>query len=324
MSSTTHRSKPLRIGFIPEHFSTPIHFAQTHFDLNADLHAVPLGTGHLTKLLAAGPSQTTPGNDGDEHGIDVAVGLTEGFVADLGRKQAAGEISGDGAYGLVGTYVETPLCWGITVGADRRDINSVADLKGRDVGVSRMGSGSHVMASVLADQQGWRGKDAFEVKVIGNFKALRDAVNAAAKGSQADEVKKADFFMWEHFTTKRFWDLGEVKRVGEIYTPWPSWVVAARNDVPRDSIDDLLKKLDQGIQHYLGNTEEAVQHITSVMEYSDEDAREWMRGVRFASSTAGVDSNMVAKTIGVLQKANVLNDKAGGPETMITQARERR
>lgn len=74
-----------------EHFSTPLHFAQKHFGLNATLVPFPSGTGHMITSLQA-----------DE--IDVGIGLTEGWVAGLGKH---GEKAG---YKIVGTYVETPLC----------------------------------------------------------------------------------------------------------------------------------------------------------------------------------------------------------------------
>jgi ABC-type nitrate/sulfonate/bicarbonate transport system substrate-binding protein len=40
--------------------------------------------------------------------------------------------------------------WAISTGA-KRDINSVADIKGGKIGISRIGSGSYVMGFVLAD-----------------------------------------------------------------------------------------------------------------------------------------------------------------------------
>lgn len=40
---------------------------------------------------------------------------------------------------MVGTYVETPLCWAISTGAGREDVSSVEDLKGKKIGVSRIG-----------------------------------------------------------------------------------------------------------------------------------------------------------------------------------------
>ncbi len=42
--------------------------------------------------------------------------------------------------------------WGIFVHPDAKDIQSVSDLKGKTVGISRFGSGSHLMSFVLADQ----------------------------------------------------------------------------------------------------------------------------------------------------------------------------
>lgn len=90
----TSASTPLRIGFVPEHFSTPLHFAKKHYGLDAELIPFPSGTGHMITALRA-------------REIDVGIGLTEGWVAGLGKVQ---ESEGDGGYRLVGTYVETPLC----------------------------------------------------------------------------------------------------------------------------------------------------------------------------------------------------------------------
>jgi hypothetical protein len=102
-------------------------FAQKHFNLDADLVPEPLGTGALTAQLKA----TSP-----EKSIDVAIGLTEGFVSDLGKIFATGLES---SYGLVGTYVESPLRWAISTGANREDITKVDDLLSKRVGVSRIG-----------------------------------------------------------------------------------------------------------------------------------------------------------------------------------------
>ena len=68
--------------------------------------------------------------------IDVAIGLTEGWVAGIGKAQEKGREAG---YRMVGTYVETPLCWAISTGGGREDIISVEGLKGKKIGVSRIG-----------------------------------------------------------------------------------------------------------------------------------------------------------------------------------------
>lgn len=84
---------PLKIGYVPEHFSTPLHFAQKYFGLEAELIPFPSGTGHMITSIRSGE-------------IDVGIGLTEGWVAGLGKS----DVEGDGGYRIVGTYVETPLC----------------------------------------------------------------------------------------------------------------------------------------------------------------------------------------------------------------------
>ena len=69
--------------------------------------------------------------------IDVAIGLTEGWVAGIGKAQAEGK---DAGYQMMGTYVETPLCWAISTGADREDVTGVVEgLRGKKMGVSRIG-----------------------------------------------------------------------------------------------------------------------------------------------------------------------------------------
>lgn len=76
---------------------------------------------------------------GDE--IDIAIGLTEGWVAGLvGKEQMAkNDGAGAGGYKMIGQWVETPLRWAIVTGSDRDEIQGVEDLKGGRVGVSRLG-----------------------------------------------------------------------------------------------------------------------------------------------------------------------------------------
>ncbi|KAF2153481.1 periplasmic binding protein-like II [Myriangium duriaei CBS 260.36] len=288
----------LRIGFVPEHFSTPLHFAQKHFDLNAETTPFPTGTGAMAAALK-------------DNSIDVAIGLTEGFVADLGRTAAAKQTP---RYGLVGTYVESPLCWAISVGGKSR-LADARDLKGKRVGVSRIGSGSYVMSYVLADRHSWLtpGRPPFEPIVLGDFAALRAGVNAN---------NDADFFMWEHFTTKKYYDNGELKRIGEIYTPWPSWMIAAR-DAKDERLEILAEKLNKGVAYFLEHRKESIDHITSTMEYSPADAEAWLKTVEFAKNVRGVDLKVVESTVSILQKAGVLPEetKADGMVAIKRSAR---
>ncbi|KAL3423092.1 hypothetical protein PVAG01_04839 [Phlyctema vagabunda] len=290
--------KPLRVGYVPEHFSTPLHFAQKHFGLDAELIAFPSGTGHMITSIRSGE-------------IDVAIGLTEGWVAGLGKE----DVEGDGGYKIVGTYVETPLCWAVSTGA-KREINSITDLKNGKIGVSRIGSGSYVMGFVLADTQGWlTSGPPFQNIPLQTFEKLRAGVNDST----------IDFFMWEHFTSKKYYDNGEIKRIGEIYTPWSSWKIVASTSLLSSTgkyderLEELFEKIDKGVRYFEGNKEEAVKYISTSLDYSEADAREWLQTVRFSTQAKGVDLTVIEKTVGVLQKAGVLGEKGMKAQEMLGQ-----
>lgn len=93
------------------------------FGLEADLIPFPTGTGAMTAALKTAE-------------IDVAIGLTEGFVADLGEEPA--NATSKPAYTFIGTYVQSPLRWAISV-AKKSEIRDVSEIQGKRVGVSRVG-----------------------------------------------------------------------------------------------------------------------------------------------------------------------------------------
>lgn len=256
-----------------EHFSTPLYFAQKHHGLDASLISFPSGTGHMVQALQAAE-------------IDVGIGLTEGWVAGLGKLRA------DAAFSLVGTYVESPLCWAVSTGAGR-SLESLQQCHGRKMGVSRVGSGSYVMGYVLADQQKWLGQP-FEVVPLNTFDKLRQAVNQGT----------ADFFLWEYYTSKRYYDNGEIKQIDSIFTPWSSWKIVSRD--PAERTGRLLDKINKGIEYFHSHPDEAVEYISTELDYSVADAKAWLETVRFARDVRGVDHTVVDKTISALVKAGVL------------------
>lgn len=187
----------------------------------------------------------------------------------------------------------------------------MSSLAGGKIGVSRIGSGSYVMGFVLADQQGWLSststKPFSDTVVLNTFDKLRGAVNAG----------EADFFMWEHFTSKRYYDSGEIRRVGDIYTPWSSWKIVASTSLTSGAggldprVDDLFAKLDKGIAHFNAHHDEAVQYISTSLDYSEADAREWLSTVRFPTATRGVKPEVVDNCVAILRKAGVLVEGKG-------------
>ncbi|KAI3402346.2 hypothetical protein KGF56_004916 [Candida oxycetoniae] len=284
----------LRVGYIPEHFSFPLLTAQeqgffTQYGLKIELVKVPEGSGRLIDLLK-----------GDD--IDVAIGLTEAFVADIGK--------GNDKIKIVDNYVVSPLLWAVSTGIDRKDIKDLSDLS--KIGISRFGSGSYIMSFVLANKLGL---DKFkDFAVCNNFATLRKSVNGEKEGENGGVVESSDAFMWEYFTTKKYYDCKEIKQIGQIYTPWPSWVISASSkslETKQQSIHDFIKALSQGIVYYNNHIEEAVQFIAANLDYSQEDAREWTKTVEFNEKLGQKPldwDKIVVNTTKVLKNAGVLKD----------------
>ncbi|MEQ6123826.1 substrate-binding domain-containing protein [Pseudotenacibaculum sp. MALMAid0570] len=192
----------LKIGGVPEHFNYPWYLTlknkeYTKLQVNLRWKDFPGGTGDMCKAL----------RNGD---VDIAIVLTEGIIKDI--------IDGNPSK-ILQTYVESPLIWGIHVNAESH-INTINDLKGKRIAISRYGSGSHLMAIVNAHNQGWNINE-LDFKIV---KSLEGGIAAL-------QNNEADYFLWEHFTTKPYVDQGIFKRIGNCPTPWPCFVIAVRNEI---------------------------------------------------------------------------------------------
>lgn len=211
--------KKLIIGGVPEHFNLPWQLAIgdgkfREEGIELTWRDFPKGTGDLNRALRAKE-------------IDLAVILTEGVVRDI--------IQGNPAK-IIQVFVKSALLWGIHVAAGS-DYHSVTDLKGTRAAISRYGSGSHLMAFVNAENHGWDLKNDLKFEVIDD---LNGALKALPEG-------RGDYFMWEKFMTKPYVDSGIFRRVGECPTPWPSFVIAARDDILADApaqVRALLKVIN--------------------------------------------------------------------------------
>ena len=192
--------KNVKIVGVPEHFNLPWHLAMEDgaFEdrgIQLEWTDVPEGTGKMSQMLQDGET-------------DLAIILTEGMIKSISQGNPSK---------IVQVYVSSPLLWGIHVAADSSR-KSVQELKNDKVAISRMGSGSHLMAYINAQNQGWDTKR-LQFESINN---LDGAVEHLSAGSNA-------YFMWEHFTTKPLVDNGTFKRLGDCPTPWPCFVIASTN-----------------------------------------------------------------------------------------------
>ena len=83
----------------------------------------------------------------------------------------------------------------------------------------------------------------------------------------------------------------------------------------------MCEKIDRGVRYFEGNREESVRYISGKLDYSAADAREWLKTVRFAKSTKGVDVQVIQKTVDILKKAGVIGEGSMKAEEMIVHQR---
>jgi ABC-type nitrate/sulfonate/bicarbonate transport system substrate-binding protein len=240
----------IKIGGVPEHFNLPWYLTLKNHDyknvgINLRWYDYFGGTGEMCKGL----------RDGD---IDLAVILTEGIVKDI--------IDGSPSK-IVQTFVKTPLIWGIHVAANSI-YQTVEDIKGMKAAISRYGSGSHLMAYINAQNQQWNLEKDLNFEVIEN---LEGAVKGLSEG-------RADYFLWEKFTTKPLVDNGTFRRIGNCPSPWPCFVIAATDDVLKNNPDVIKTILD-----IINNTTSEFKDIPSIdltiaNRYKQElsDVQEWL------------------------------------------------
>ena len=251
--------KKITIGGVPEHFNLPWHLAiegDKFKKIGIDLQwkEFPGGTGDMCTALRDGS-------------IDIAIILTEGIIKD---------ISNGNPSKIVKVFVESPLLWGIHVGGDSK-FTSVKELENTKIAISRVGSGSQLMAKVNAHTQG------FDVTNL-NYeivKNLKGGIEALTNGT-------ADYFLWEHFTTKPYVDSGIFRRVNSITTPWPCFVNAVTDKVLEDQSDDIkqiINVINKQLKLFKNPLEnnELVQLFSERYQQKKEDIKEWLAITKWSS-----------------------------------------
>jgi ABC-type nitrate/sulfonate/bicarbonate transport system substrate-binding protein len=219
---------------------------------------VPEGTGKMCAMLEKGEAE-------------LAIILTEGIVK---------SITEGNPVKIVQEYIATPLQWGIHVAADS-EFQNMADLQNATVAISRFGSGSHLMSYVNAQSNGWD-TSSLNFHIVNT---LDGAIDALKSGT-------ADYFMWEHFTTKPIVDSGIFRRLADCPTPWPCFVIAAT--------ESFLNKNREILQHILEviNLYTAeFKHIPSIdrtisnkYEQRIEDVREWLGLTEWSQSQISLEA----------------------------------
>lgn len=271
----------LKVGGVPEHFNYPWYITlknkeYTKHNINLRWQDFHGGTGQMCKALREGT-------------VDIAIVLTEGIIKDI----AAGNPSK-----IVQTYVKSPLIWGIHVAA-KSSFKSISDLENATIAISRYGSGSHLMAIVNAYNQGW---DISNLK-FNVVKDLQGGIDALSNGS-------ADYFMWEHFTTKPYVDNGIFRRIDDCPTPWPCFVIAVRNEIldqNPEAVKNVLNEINETTKDF-----KKIKGIDVILaeryEQQLEDIKEWLSITEWNDGKP-ITSNLITRIQNKMITFNVIDEK---------------
>lgn len=268
-----------KAGGVPEHFNTPWKLAA---EKNPDIFNryqlqwtdYPGGTGDLLNALDSGD-------------LDIAVLLTEGAVK--------GITSGLHSK-IVRFYVNSPLRWGIHTKKDA-GIEFPDGMQGKKYAVSRLNSGSHLMSFVNAKNHNLQINPG-DFEITGNIDGARKALKNGA----------ADLFLWERYTTEPYVQSGEFDRIGECPTPWPSFVVAARNEVIEryevelsEILDDVFLRAAQ----LKSNPDFAVPLIAQKFNLNAKRTARWFQAVEWNTKNLENDEALL-KTLEVLRQLEII------------------
>lgn len=272
--------KTIKIVGVPEHFNLPWHLCIENGDfkkVNIDLQwtDVAEGTGKMCQMLRNGET-------------DMAIILTEGILKDIN----AGNSSK-----IVQMYVESPLIWGIHVAANSK-YNSISDLENKKVAISRLGSGSQLMAYVNANNQVWE-TNSLQFEIVNT---IDGAVESLTSG-------KSDYFMWEKFMTKPLVDKGIFRKIADCPSPWPCFVIVVRDEVLKKNpiqIVQILKIINKATKKFK-QLPELDKILAKKYQLKIEDIHEWLQLTKWSQKP--LSNKMVVKIQNQLFDLKIIDKK---------------
>ncbi|MEY2925451.1 MAG: hypothetical protein RLZZ337_2001, partial [Bacteroidota bacterium] len=248
--------KNLRIGGVPEHFNYPWHYAIQNqlfarHDLEIDWSDEKGGSGAMCKKL-------------ENNELDLALVLTEGIVAHIHK---------GGKARIVQQFVKSPLIWGVH--ASMSFAKSKRNMGEAKFARSRVGSGSHIMAYVLAEQNRFS-IDESNFETVGN---IDGAIQAFNEGN-------ADILLWEKFMTQPYVDQGKVERIGECISPWPCFVFVASDSFLTQNSKYLLPLSDciSLANETVMQRKSSVQEIAEMYNLEIPQVEQWYSSVEWQTS----------------------------------------
>lgn len=271
--------KTLRITGVPEHFNYPFVLLEKELPLMAKGVQIQWieesrGSGQMNLALRNGETE-------------VAILLTESFLKDF----EAGNPSK-----MIGYHVESPLTWGIHIRAGS-SVSELSDVKKKHFLVSRMGSGSHLMALVLAKGEGWNPED-LTFEIVGNMDGAKEAMDQGNEG----------LFLWEKFTTAPMVENGTMKRIGEVPSPWPCFVIAV-SEMALNEFGELIFELRDHlyrISESFSTNPDRAKILAEQYHLDQSEVEKWLKQTRWKTQ-ASISKSELNTAMETMKELGILN-----------------
>lgn len=220
----------------------------------------------------------------EDGSLDLVSILTEGTVAAIDKGLEAT---------IIAVYVASPLQWGVFTPA-ASPYGNESEMEGSRIAISRFRSGSHLMAFIQAERNGWAVSDE-QFVLTGGLEGARESF---ARG-------ESDLFLWDQFMTRPLVEAGEFQQVGVQQTPWPSFVFAARNDVLTGRTTDVGRVVDAVVAQAVALHERQgiAEEIATTYGLTFEIAEAWLDSVEFAER-GPLDPDLAPTVLDTLRRAN--------------------
>lgn len=269
----------IKVGGVPEHFNLPWHLAIENKlfesqNIQVEWEDFKGGTGAMTKALREGE-------------IDVAVLLTEGIFADIANGNPSK---------IIGKYINTPLIWGVFTGLNN-PMNHYGEIYTKKYAISRFGSGSHLMPQVDAFSKNKTLKEE-QFVVIKNLDGALETLKSL----------ETDVFYWEKYTTKPYVDAGILKQLGDYVTPWPCFMIVARDQFIESNAIDLKKMLDTLYftnKQFMHSTN-SIEEVSKRYNQKIEDVENWFHSTEWAINDT-ISDKLIENVSYTLKKVGIIN-----------------
>ena len=239
----------MTITGVPEHFNYPFIIHQQSQEL-FDWKVSEGGSGQMIERLESGE-------------VDMAIMLSE----------AAYKLtSKNSSFFIAGTYISTPLRWGVFSDSSNAIEFSDENILNKTFGISRFNSGSHLMTLYEVYK---RNLDPSKVsfKVVGSLQGAKEAF----------EKKEIDLFLWEEQMCRPYIISGHWKQVGLVQGSWPAFVFVLKKEQALiqlfEKLKDWLSFQTQSLNHQF---EKYSPSIGDYFELDPQELLEWKDKVHWS------------------------------------------